>query len=1059
MPEPRPPRRRKRRLPLVLAVAGGLVVAVMVVAWLSLPAIVTTAFTRGAVALGFEEASVTVERADLRGLRATQMLLRSGGLEVRLEQGAVDYAVTELIDGQLDRVAIRGLVVTLDFTRPRRGLLPDAIADLRSQVGGGGELVWPVDKLSLTDTRLALVLPGGTRTIPITASAARQADGRVTFELRSENPDEELHVTGVVRTETMEGEVTIHRFSVQPTFILTVAQELGLFELPRDVRLESGRVSLTGAARLADGLPIDYRGRVEVPSVEATWHAGGVTLAGLEIDWHESREAGPAGSLQVTVEGRGAEDEWRAGPARLKFDLENGRVRGGVMEAASFAHEAVQGRGRFELEAGVPKLGGPAEANMVVALTDLETAAVGAIAPVELSLAGWTDRVTFAVPELRLADRDLAVARDLRATLTNPLDPGRALEGSVELVLAAPARALLPEGWTLAEPELPSTVGRMDFRCTFSDAGPSATVVVRSTLPRVRIATDAGGLGVSPQLEATIIADDSGASLAADLQLQELETPEALSLSGVEAAAIALELPRIRFDALARLAADEPVDEEVALTLKAATVQSPVQAEASAVLRHAAATQKWSLRTRANANGVDLVAGGFELTELGGEATVEIGSVTSRQVRGWLDADDKLAVVQELARHVTFAANLTANAATLPGGARAEWLGASFTAAPQGADGPPLAAKLAMNAGHFRMGPENLVQPALAVSVAGDLAKQTVDAELTGMIEGAPLRIRTTQHLARDPTSGTIAGSGEVELERFSLANSDIVSRWQPDLAGIVVSGTIGAQAAVQYDTKGAWDGRARLWLEHGRVNYPAQKIQGEGGFADVTIASLRNLHTPPGQRIGLERLTIGEIVARDLVTEFRLERADVLHIEGARATVFDGELAAEPFSLYFPNPDVALDLRMHGLDADQLVQALEIFEGRLTGRLRGRLPVGLLAGRPIIGEGFLELEEEHPATFSFDTGGLFTVGLPDRTLLDQMNRLPYELLEDGLRGLELQRFRVDLFRRDRPGTPVDISFAGVAHTRRADVPISIDVHVNGSMRDVIERIIDVVMR
>ncbi len=1053
-------RRWTRRLALACASVAALCTIIALVAWWLLPLIVRKGFERGAASLGFEQAGIAVDRADLEGLRATGMLLRMGGLEVTLDQGAADYAVSGLLGGRVSRVAIDGLTVKLDFTQPRRGVLPDAVTDLEAHFGGGGELVWPVDELHLEHGRLILVLPGGTRTINISATASRQADGRIAFDVHSENVDEELHASGVVRTETMDGEVTLHQLDVEPGFVLAVARQLGLFELPRDAVITSERVAMSGTTTLRGGIPVDFSGRVRAPRLRASLGANSVALDDLDIALSQKADARPAGSVAATVRGSGAPETWRLEPAHVRLETADGKIKGGIGEPAAFAYgDKARGRAAVHLEAGVPQLGGPAHGELAVALDGLETSA-GPLAPITMGVSGWSDRLVVTVPELRLLRENVPIAvTAVRATVSNPLDATRAVEGSCEVTADANATRLLPASWKLTEPALPGPVVRVDVHATSGDTGTTATIVARSLVPRVRVTAGEDVYAATPGLELTMLADTTGASLAGGLNLDAIALPPALQKLAVNAATIGLELPKTSYATLAALADEQSTDDGFALTLKAAIARSAMTADLALALRQPAGTNTWKAGGTLAVGGINGTFAGVTLTELAGNAALDSGTFSTAQLRQWLASTDARALAQDLVPKVGVDVSVSANAIAFPGQGRAEWFAAKFTkpVAPDG--GPPVAGSLSANAGIVRAGPETIEQPAVALDFAGDMEAQDVTGEIKALLEGAPLDLAVRQHATFDWDKQAVQGEGTFVLNPFTFTNSDVVTRWMPALRGVVFSGTVAAHAAMHYGGEDGWDGSARVQLTDGIVNDPPQKVRGDGLSADVSVPSLRALRTKPSQRVALARLQFGDIVAHDVEARFRTDGPAVIHIESVRMGIFDGELTAEPFSLYFPDPDVALDLRMHDLDANELVRTFQIFDGDLTGRLQGRLPVGLLAGRPIIGEGYLELEENHPARFSFDTAGFFAAGLPKRTLVEQLNRLPYELVDDGLRQLELRKFRVDLFRRDRPGTPVDISFAGTAHTRRADVPMDIDVHINGSMREVLEKILDVVMK
>jgi hypothetical protein len=111
-----------------------------------------------------------------------------------------------------------------------------------------------------------------------------------------------------------------------------------------------------------------------------------------------------------------------------------------------------------------------------------------------------------------------------------------------------------------------------------------------------------------------------------------------------------------------------------------------------------------------------------------------------------------------------------------------------------------------------------------------------------------------------------------------------------------------------------------------------------------------------------------------------------------------------------------------------------------------------LLAGKPVFGEGLLVLDERFPSTLAYNTHGAFTEGLPEgNSLTAQINRIGYELLEEGLEELTVESMEVRLFDPEFPRTPIRIRVAGKSQTDRAIVPIVLDTNVNGSVAEVLD--------
>ena len=136
----------------------------------------------------------------------------------------------------------------------------------------------------------------------------------------------------------------------------------------------------------------------------------------------------------------------------------------------------------------------------------------------------------------------------------------------------------------------------------------------------------------------------------------------------------------------------------------------------------------------------------------------------------------------------------------------------------------------------------------------------------------------------------------------------------------------------------------------------------------------------------------------------------------------------------------------------------VDFFQGRVTGRLNGSLPISLENGLPVLGEGFLELDPNYEATFSYDAEGFFTDdeagGTSNKSLgdkaLERLGLEPNALLEDALGNLDITRLRVDLFNKDMPQTPMKIQLAGIADTGKAKIPLNITTNVNGTVAELL---------
>jgi hypothetical protein len=348
--------------------------------------------------------------------------------------------------------------------------------------------------------------------------------------------------------------------------------------------------------------------------------------------------------------------------------------------------------------------------------------------------------------------------------------------------------------------------------------------------------------------------------------------------------------------------------------------------------------------------------------------------------------------------------------------------------------------------GLLRAGPETLEQPDINLNILGTTDDFAVEVAAQAMLEGTRVAFGASPRVQLDWDKLTALVGGAFVLEPITLTNSDVVTRWVPSARGVAITATTAANGTLSWSSQGTWDGTANVSLANGTLNVPDQGLRVEGVHSSFAISSLREMRTERQQPLNFARLAIGKVEVTNAAARFSADGVNRILIDALKARVFGGDVSVGSFALVFPAPDVGVALEFEGVDAGELMRQVEIFKGTVTGKLRGKIPVGLLAGRPYFGEGFLELDPRFPARFSMDARGLFTTDLPTESAKDKVVRLPYEVLEEALGDVEIDTMRIDFFRRDDPGTPIRIEFTGVSDTRRARVPLNIVTRVNGSV-------------
>jgi len=1048
MPASRARRRWRRRIVITLTALGGLLLVALVCLWFALPWLVTKGFEVGARKIGSDEASIHVGRADLSGLHVSQVAWSKGGLAASLDETAVDYSIGTLLEGRLRGMTVRGLSVKLDFTRPRRGMLPDALGELLAMIPSSDDpLVWPIDELIFERCQVVLKLPDGTQVFTIAGSARRRPDGRVAFTLQSEHPEQQFWTSGILQTETMDGEVTVDRLSLQPTLLLGLARQLGLFELPADTTIRSERLELSGTATLKAGALETYSGTLRAEQAGATSgdiHAG---LAGLTADVAQAADGSLTADVRVRIDGRGRAQPWSLAPSELHLTLDRGTLRATLARAAVAWGDQVSAHVAVDAETGISGPGERTGATVKLDVAELTLAGVQAAA-FALTASGWTDRVSVSASPLGLAEATPATVSDLTVTVQDPLGPARAIDIAAKLNAMPALMDFLPAGWRVSEPALPQTAFELRGHVDASDAGISATVGLTGAWPRAVIAADGATFSCVPDATLSLVLAEDHLSLTAALEAKETESSFPQFPPGVRALRLGCEALRIPLTALTDLAEGRVPKEELAAKVSATVFQSETRGDAYVAVRHFGESSEWAAEIWGMLDNVSGAWAGAEIDGLRAEVTIDSGRRPDAGLGEWLRAPttEWVHLARKTLPQTKVDVSLTATSVDQPGLARSEWTGLWLQKARAPENQPTIDARVKWVTGLLHAGPETLEQPDLEMTILGTVDDFAVEMTVSAMLEGARLAFGASPRVQFDWETLAASAAGSFALEPITLTNSDVVTRWVPAQRGVAVTATMAANGTFSWPKDGAWDGTASLALTDGTFNIPDQGLRIEGVDSTLVISSLRDMRTEREQPFSFARLALGKVEVTNADARFSADGVNRITVDTLKARVFGGDVSVGSFTLEYPAPDVGTALEFEGVDAGELMRQVDIFKGAVTGKLRGRIPVGLLAGRPYFGEGFLELDRRFPARFSMDARGLFTTDLPSQSTKDKVVRLPYEVLEEALGDVAIDTMRLDFFRRDEPGTPIRIEFSGTSDTRRARVPLHIVTRINGSI-------------
>ena len=367
----------------------------------------------------------------------------------------------------------------------------------------------------------------------------------------------------------------------------------------------------------------------------------------------------------------------------------------------------------------------------------------------------------------------------------------------------------------------------------------------------------------------------------------------------------------------------------------------------------------------------------------------------------------------------------------------------------------PIHSRLELGAGIVQLGTETVNQFSLDSEIKGSYNFLETNTSATLLLENEPVSISLEQSV--ESVTKEFVSKGKYEIKGIHLVSSDILARHLPALKDSSVSAKIALNGETQAKGK-SWDASMHIQLREGGLRLPSQELTVDSVRTDVNFPSLLSLTTSPSQTIAADRITIGDIEATQVESAFMIADGSQLSVEKAGLSIFEGRVTLDPFTISTTDPNADLLIHFNRLSITPAITMLDFFDGYVSGRLNGTLPIRIENGYPVLGEGYLELDPSEPAQFSYNATGFFTDQGSDQLakktlgdkLLERLELEPNALLEDALGSLTIQKLRLDLFNKNLPNTPMRIQLEGTADTGNTQIPLNITTNINGTVAELL---------
>lgn len=295
-------------------------------------------------------------------------------------------------------------------------------------------------------------------------------------------------------------------------------------------------------------------------------------------------------------------------------------------------------------------------------------------------------------------------------------------------------------------------------------------------------------------------------------------------------------------------------------------------------------------------------------------------------------------------------------------------------------------------------------------------------------------------------------GTGQAKLKAPLLFLPDVLQPADlfPTLGNLVLDANadIALDADIRWTPKGiSQTGRLTASVDH----LETAELSVRGATTEVALASLVPPATAGPQRITIGRLDVGVPLTLGIAT-FELRSLDDIRVHLEQFDLFGGQVRAEPIHLNPETLSFGTVLKIDGIDLSQALQFAEFGELTAEGKLVGRIPIITENGEMLIRGA--RLETVRPGRIRYKP---IAVG----DALQDANQAT-DLVVQALQDFNYDRVVIELDEQDAEELMIRLHFAGRSAkplTRGGvtldPVPIEININLEGPMRQILNDAVD----
>jgi len=233
------------------------------------------------------------------------------------------------------------------------------------------------------------------------------------------------------------------------------------------------------------------------------------------------------------------------------------------------------------------------------------------------------------------------------------------------------------------------------------------------------------------------------------------------------------------------------------------------------------------------------------------------------------------------------------------------------------------------------------------------------------------------------------------------------------------------------------FDASLAATLHHGIIQFADDGPLLEEVRTGLIIASLATPYTKRFHTLTAKKVTAFDMEFTNLRVDYKLLKNGSIALKNIRLNALGGIVWLDPFTLPDGDKDYQFTVKMSKLDIAKLAQIFPAFNGNISGRLDGVLPLKSVNGTILPARGNMHLTRNTKAKLKYDANHSFSNGLKKGS--QEYQRM--KMLEDSLKNLDLKLLNVRLFDPKDKDKAIVIRIEGHAPTVVGSPPIILNIN------------------